>query len=461
MKHLLNIIFFQLILICSASSQSEFSLDQAIDYAIKSSNAMKAEALNVMDAEARVKEFKSAGMPKLNLGVNYNYNFIRPVQPTEDFLSPAIFGILNEFVFQEPVDPGPPETFELTFARKHTLAGYADFQALVFDPVFLKGLKAAKVSVDLERLRSKISERDIIIEVTKAYLGTLVAYENKIIIENNISIVETMLHETTQIYKAGFAEQLDITRLELSRDNLTMELENLTQLIEVSKNLVKFHMNYPFDKDIALTDDLQSMLDQIQLEDDLMLASELRYTDRPEYEVLNKAIELDQYDIDRLGLRWPVLRANINIQESLQRDNLFDGNESGFLPAGFVGLNLNYPLIDGREKKSKQERAKIRKKQKELQREDFEKGMELEVINSMTAHRNAKKTLQNRESAVTKTKGIYDKTQIKFREGVGSSVEVSQAENSLYQAQAAYIGALYDVVLTKTDLDIALGKLKN
>jgi len=461
MKHSLFIFLLQIVSVYCATAQAEFSLDQAIDYAIKSSNAMKAEVLNVMDAEARVQEVKSSGKPKLNLGVNYNYNFIRPIQPTEDFISPAIFDILNQFVFQQPIDPGPPETFEITFARKHTLAGYADFQALLFDPVFLKGLKAAKVSVDLERLQSKISERDIIIEVTKAYLGTLVAYENKTIIENNISVVETMLHETTQIYKAGFAEQLDVTRLELSRDKLNMELENLTQLIEVSKNLVQFHMNYPFDKDILLTDNLQSMLDQIQLEDDLMLASELRYTDRPEYAVINKAIELDQLDIERLGLRWPILRANINIQESLQRDDLLDGAEPGFLPAGFIGLNLKYPLIDGREKKSKQERAKIRQELKELQRKDFEKGMELEVINSMTAHRNAKKTLQNREDAVTTTESIYDITQIKFREGVGSSVEISVAENDLYQAQAAYISALYDVVLTKTDLDIALGKLNN
>lgn len=460
MKHIIFIIFFHAIAY-SAISQSSFSLDQAIDYGIKSSNGMKAEALNVADAEARVKEFKSFGMPKLDVGINYNYNFIRPIQPTEDFISPAVFGILNQFVFDTPIDPGVPETFELTFARKHTLAGYADFRALLFDPVFLKGLKAAKVSVDLERVRSKISERDIIIEVTKAYLGTLVAYENISIIENNLSVVETMLHETTQIYKAGFAEQLDITRLELSRDNLKMELNNLTELIEVSKNLLKFQMNYPFEKDLELSDDLQTMLDQIQLEEDLMIAAEVDYALRPEYEVLHKAIELDQYDIDRLGLRWPILKANINIQEALQRDKIFDGNESGFLAAGYIGLNLNYPIIDGREKKSQQERSKIRKELKELQLEDFKRGMKLEVINNMTAHKNAKLTLKNRKRAVEVTNAIYKKTQIKFREGVGSSVEVSQAENSLYQAQAAYIGALYDVVVTKTDLDIALGKLKN
>jgi outer membrane protein TolC len=57
------------------------------------------------------------------------------------------------------------------------------------------------------------------------------------------------------------------------------------------------------------------------------------------------------------------------------------------------------------------------------------------------------------------TQSIYDRTQIKFNEGVGSSVEITQAEGALYQAQSEYISALYDVLQSKVDLDIALGDL--
>ena len=72
---------------------------------------------------------------------------------------------------------------------------------------------------------------------------------------------------------------------------------------------------------------------------------------------------------------------------------------------------------------------------------------------------NAKKTLKNRERALEIVQGIYDKTQIKFKEGVGSSLEVSQAESQLFSAQANHINALYDLLITKTDLDIALGNI--
>jgi len=54
---------------------------------------------------------------------------------------------------------------------------------------------------------------------------------------------------------------------------------------------------------------------------------------------------------------------------------------------------------------------------------------------------------------------IYDRTKIKFTEGVGSSVEVTQAENGLYAAQSEVIAGYYDLLTAKVDLDIALGKL--
>ena len=67
--------------------------------------------------------------------------------------------------------------------------------------------------------------------------------------------------------------------------------------------------------------------------------------------------------------------------------------------------------------------------------------------------------LENRKKALAMNESIYDRTKIKFTEGVGSSIEVTQAENSLYSAQNQYISALYDLLQAKVDLDIALGTL--
>ena len=72
---------------------------------------------------------------------------------------------------------------------------------------------------------------------------------------------------------------------------------------------------------------------------------------------------------------------------------------------------------------------------------------------------NRKTSLENRKRALELSENIYNKTKIKFTEGVGSSVEVMQAEASLYESQTNYINALYDLLIAKTDLDIAKGEI--
>jgi outer membrane protein TolC len=83
----------------------------------------------------------------------------------------------------------------------------------------------------------------------------------------------------------------------------------------------------------------------------------------------------------------------------------------------------------------------------------------MQVKTSRLKYINAKKTLNNRLNSLAIIEDIYNKTQIKFKEGVGSSIELTQAESQLFDAQASYINALYDLLISKTDLDIALGNI--
>lgn len=456
---------YLIIWFCLAASmlqgQYRFTLPLAVEFATEHSNQMALEKLNILDAQERVEEFKAFGLPQLDVGVNYAYYFLRPSQPTEDFITPAVFEILNEFVFDSPIDPGPTETFNFSFVRRNNLNGFADFRALLFDGVFLKGLKAAKASIDVERSRSKLTEREIAVQVTQAYLAVLIAKENHKIVKSNIESVERLLFETTETYKAGFAEKLDVNRLTLTLENLKVEDENLTELTELSKNVLKFQMNFPLDTDILLLDELEVLLNQIEVAPNVYLTEEtIDYANRPEVALLEKAMELDELDVERLGLRLPVLTANINLQESLQRDKLFNGNEAGFLAGGFVGLNLSYNIFDGNEKKSQQQRSKIRKEQKFIELEEFKRGMYLQATNSQRQLMNAKRTLENRRKILDLAEKVYKASKIKFKEGVGSSLEINQAETALYQAQSDLISAMYDVILAKTDLDIALGNIK-
>jgi len=176
--------------------------------------------------------------------------------------------------------------------------------------------------------------------------------------------------------------------------------------------------------------------------------------------LLNTNQQLNDLDLKRNKAGYyPTLKAFASFQQSLQRTNLFDNDQTGFLPTGLLGFSINVPIYDGGEKSAKIQKVKLNIEKTNIQKAEFTRGMILQVRNSQVALRNAKRNLENRKNALEMTQSIFDRTKIKFTEGVGSSVEVTQAEGNLYQAQAEYISALYDVLESKVDLDIALGEL--
>jgi len=142
----------------------------------------------------------------------------------------------------------------------------------------------------------------------------------------------------------------------------------------------------------------------------------------------------------------------------LQRNNLFDNDMPGFFPATIVGLSLNIPIFDGFGTKAKTQMAMIDRDRLALQVDDFQRAVELEVINARTQYYNAKERLERQEKNLELAERIYNTTQIKYKEGVGSSLEMRQAEQELYTTQANYMNALYDLIVAKTALDKSLGK---
>jgi len=260
------------------------------------------------------------------------------------------------------------------------------------------------------------------------------------------------------MFKAGFMESLDVDRLQLSHDELKIQEENITEFIKLSKNLLKFQMGYPIDDEISLTENIENLVTKFDAEATGIY--DVNPSQRAEFRLLETSQQLNEIDLKRnKAAYYPSVVGFANYQESLQRQNLFDGNESGFLPTGVVGLGINVPIYDGGEKSAKIQKVKLNMEKVELQKLEFERGMKLQVRNAEVAYFNSKRMLSNRKQALDMNESIYDRTKIKFNEGIGSSVEVTQAENSLYNAQNQYISALYDLLQAKVDLDIALGTL--
>jgi len=456
-RYLLPALF--LVTSISLHAQTNFSVEEAIDYAYLESDALKLNALDISEASANIQEFKAIGKPQVDANFNYQYNFIKNKAVIQDFVSPAVYGVLfNEGVLEER-DLGPPAANEVSFATNHNILLGIEASSLLFDGSYLTGLKAARLYKDLVAKNVNTTKQEIRSQVTKAYLAVLIVDENLKILDKNLDNLAQTHKEASAYYETGFVESIDVARIELSQENIRSEKEKLLQLRELNVSLLKFQMNYVENNTIELTDNLEQIIEKIDI-DEIDLISEIDYNKRAEYDVLLTQQELNRLDLERINKgKLPKVIARAGLSGSVQRDGLFNNAEPGILPAAYGALGVNLPIYDGSERNSQAQIRKIKIERAEIQRVQFEKAVELQVRNARIRVINAKENIENSKKTLAIIEDIYNKTNIKYREGVGSSVELTQAESQLYQEQSKYINALYELILAKTELDIALGTL--
>ena len=433
-------------------------------YAEANTPAVRTALADLAEADGQIRETLAIGIPKVNGSVGYQHNLEIAQQLFPDFISPSIYGVLAQEGVEGasgPIQPltGPGAFIPVAFGLKNQLNAGVSAQGLIFDATYFIALRGARLYRNLAVRTVEQTAYQQRVNVARAYLATLIAERNLATVDRNEANLEQTLAETRAIYEAGFAEKLSVDRLELAASNLAAQRRSLQQVIAISRNLLKFQMGYPVGEAIVLSTGFDEALGQARVSK-LIEDADFDVAARPEYATLQVADSLAAIDLKRIQAGYyPNLVGFGQFSRTLQRDNLFDGDENGWLPASALGVTLNVPLYDGGEKKAQQQRARARAEKTRVQIDQFEQGARLALANARASVLNARLAVTLREEAIALAEEIYRVAQIKFREGVGSSLEVNQAQADLYQTQDALTQALYDLAVAFTDYQDALGAL--
>lgn len=441
MKHLLITLLGCIILVqLNAQEIKELTLAEAIEYAMNNNISIKNSILDVEDASEQIVEQRAVGIPRVDASVNWDYALALPVSL-----------IPNEFL--DPSAP-PGEFTAVKFGTRNNFVAGIEANTLIFDFTYLTGLKAAKLYKVYAGEQLNQQRFDIKYLIIDAYLPALIIQENIETVKKNISNIEKLRKETQALYEAGFVEQLDVDRLDLTLTNLATELENLNRQGSLIYNVLKFKMGYPMDQEIIAVDDMEALF---ELATDDELSASVNYETKPEYRVLKLGKELNEMNITlNKAAYYPSLSGFASFNGVAQGDDLI--NDPIWSSNSYLGLSLKVPIFDGLQKKAKVNRARLDLAGVVNRQIDLERAITLEVQNARTNYISAIERWKNQKKNVELAERIHETTQVKYREGVGSSVEITQAEYSLFDTQSNYIRARYDLLVAKMALDKALGK---
>jgi outer membrane protein len=429
-------VFFVAVGTASAQS-SPLSLTDCIQYALDKNPQVQVAALQVKDADWRIKENASTGLPQVTGSLAYQYFLQRPGIP----------GSALGF-------PGAGDE-KVVFTAKHNLNPALSANQLFFSNSYRLATKAARYYREYVVYQLDVAKQTVRNQVMDAYLPALLLSENMAVLDKNLSNLDKIYGETKAINQAGFAEQLDVDRLELSLTTLRSERANLARQREVVINALKFAMGMPVQNELVLADNLDRLLANYASTD---LSAEVNPMKRPEYIQLLKGRDLSALQVDLNRKSWmPNVAGFIQYQPGWQ-GGFGDGTKWFFIPSAVAGLSVNFSIWDGGGAKARRERAIVGVETLEVQKAQLENVFRLELENARKLHLNATERVANQQKNLALAQRIYDTTQTKYKAGVGSSFEVTQAESSLYAAQQALMTAQYDLLSAKVAIRKALGE---
>ncbi|MEM6767056.1 MAG: TolC family protein, partial [Bacteroidota bacterium] len=169
--------------------------------------------------------------------------------------------------------------------------------------------------------------------------------------------------------------------------------------------------------------------------------------------------ELENYNMRRYRVgHMPSLYAFANYSWNTQWDFQIDSLDVRYTN-GAVGLQLNIPIFDGFRKSRLAQQSQLAIKKIDNDLEDFENATRMELTNSHRSYLNAYQSLESLEKNQALAQKVFNIATTKYKEGVGSSLELNDAENTLKEAEAQYISGLFEYYLARLDWQKARGEL--
>lgn len=420
---------------------------QAIDLALKTSRQVQNASADIRLAQQKVREIQSIGLPQ----VNATGGFTQYVQIPGSYV-PNFTGQGPDFLF-------------IKFQQKYTSNLNIQASQLLYDGTYLLGLQAAKSFVEISRLLESKSEYDLSFAVAKSYALCLNTSRNLELLDQNMATLKKTLEEVREIYNAGFAEKLDVDRLSLSLASLGVQRDKLLAGVEMTQNVLKLTIGLHPAQPLMLTDNLEDLSKELHVVLPIEQGMSIpKPNNRIEYQLLQQNLKMNAFDEKRYKVGYtPTLVGFMAYQRTTNRSefNFLDGNlpiNNTWVPATLWGLNLNVPIFDGFRKQSQIRQVRINREKTLNDLISFEHAAGMEYLNARQAYLSSLKALelQAQNSALAET--IYNNVNTKFKEGVGSTIEILSAENELKSARVNYLGALYDLSIAIMDLKKALGE---
>jgi outer membrane protein TolC len=420
------------------------SLEQAQAYAAENNYDLRNSATDVEIAKKMVKQNTAIGLPQISAGVDYM-----------DYLKPPTTVIPNPF----PDTSGKsPKTLEMQMGMNFNIVAKASVTQLIYSGQYLVGLQTAKAFLETSKqknLKEKVDVRDL---VADAYMRLLVIDQALQILDSTYTVVNRLVNEARKSFESGLIEDIDVDQAELNRSNLEATVTDTRNARNVAYAGFKFLIGLKDEQQCVLTDNLNFFLAQIDR--DALITQPFDYRSNIDFTVLKKQdyLVLMQYKLSKTAYQ-PTLAGFLSYSQNAMRSSwdFFNTSKPWFNTINW-GLSLTIPIWSSGSRKYSVDQARLNVAKTKVTDEKVRVALQLQVETAKKDFSNSYSVYLNKKKGFETALKIYEKTTIKYQQGLSSSTDLNQRYTQFLQANSDYMQSIYTVLSAKIKLTKLLEK---
>lgn len=436
MKQLL-VIFTSLCVLVPVKAQDVLTLEECLRLGIENNLSLESSRNEIRKGEHTLSENRAKLLPQINAVAGFNDNFNPPVSVTDG----SAYG----------------NPYNVTKTLQYNASAGIQLQMPLYNQTVYTAVDIARTMNELNRLSYEKAREDLILQISRMYYLSQNTAEQIALIKENISRLNELSSITQAFYDNGMAMEVDVKRVNINLENQRVQYDNAQSMLTQQLNLLKYVIDYPADKEIALT----------PVDTENTTSVSLTGLDNNQYELqlLQSKQKLAEQQRKMIGQGYiPSLSLTGSWMYSAYTDKAKNWFHSGpsnhWYNSSGIGLTLRIPIFDGLDKRAKMKKAKIEIENAKLSYENALKNMQTQYLNATNELMNSQRNFRKQKDNYLLAEDVYQVTTDRYREGIASMTEVLQDEMRMSEAQNNYINAHYNYQVTNLSLLKLTGQLE-
>jgi len=414
------------------------TLNDGISMAMEKSPSMIAARESVVAADGKLGQAFGALLPNLSLSGSYGNSYTQP--------STMVVTI------------GTTEsTFDLGTTENAVISNYS---LSLTQPIYAggrlsTGLDIAQAGYDIAMETLSKAQFDLIYNVVDSYYGVLRAEKLYELAQESLDMAQSHLKQVNAMYSAGTATKADVLRVEVQVANTELSLTKAANSLALAKDAFNNVLGSDIESPVDLSD--KEIATEIVQAKPYAECVSIVFDTKPEWKIfqLNKKISDKAVNLQYANY-FPTISLVGKAGNSKVTYPEYPGNTD--VNSWTVSANGSWTLFDGLATASKIKEAQATLKAVEANEESTRNEIILEVKDACLNLGSAIDVIKSAKKAVESAEENYKISQEKYSSGIGSNLEMIDAQTAFTEAKTNLYQAQFDYQIDKAKVNKVLGK---